>query len=162
MAMAPRRPLMAIALAALVSGGAACGSAAGHAGVATGATPTTEAPAATTTLAAPTTTPATRLPTVPNCGGGAYEPRTLLIVCGSGATMATDVTWRSWQPAAATGTGTVHLQVNGRTVAAPAALALSQVVNGPVGPQFTLLTVTWTGTAPDGNPSDTYHLQVQG
>jgi hypothetical protein len=160
--MTPRRALIAMALAALVAGGAACGSGSGHADVATGATPATEAPAATTTRAAPTTTAATRLPTVPNCGGGAYEPRTLLIVCGSGATMATDVAWRSWQPAAASGTGTIHLQVNGRTVAAPAALMLSEVVNGPVGPQFTLLTVTWTGAAPDGKPSDAYHLQVQG
>jgi hypothetical protein len=161
--MAPRRALIALAaLAALVAGGAACGSGSGHADVATGATPTTEAPAATTTRAAPTTAATTRLPTVPNCGGGAYEPRTLLIVCGSGATMATDVAWRSWQPAAASATGTVHLQVNGRTVAAPAVLMLSEVVNGPVGPQFTLLTVTWTGAAPDGKPSDAYHLQVQG
>jgi hypothetical protein len=118
-------------------------------------------PAPPASPAAPTTTAPT-LPTVPNCGGGAYEPKTLLIACGSGATMATDVAWRSWQPAAASGTGTVHLQVNGHPVAAAAALMLSRVVNGPVGPQFTVLTVTWTGAAPDGNPSDTYHLQVQG
>jgi hypothetical protein len=76
--------------------------------------------------------------------------------------MATGVSWRSWERAGASGSGTVHLQVKGQAVAAPAALLLSQVVDGPVGPQFTLLTVTWTGTPPDGNARDTYHLQIQG
>jgi hypothetical protein len=158
---APRAIVLPIVLAALVGGVAACGSATRSSGVATGTTFAPAVPAARTTPPAPTTTVAL-LPTVPNCGGGAYEPKTLLIVCGSGTTMATDVAWRSWQPATASGTGTIHLQVNGHPVTAPAALSLSQVVKGPVGPQFTLLTVTWTGTAPDGNPRDTYHLQVQG
>ena len=110
----------------------------------------------------PPTTAVDQLPTVPNCGGGAYKPETLLIVCGTGTTMATGVSWRSWAPTAASGSGTVHLQVNGQSVSAPAALLLSDVVKGPVGPQYTLLTVTWTGTRPDGNARDTYHLQVVG
>jgi hypothetical protein len=76
--------------------------------------------------------------------------------------MATGVSWRSWEPALATGSGTVHLQVNGQPVSAPATLLLSEVVTGPVGPQFTVLTVTWTGTSPDGKARETYHLQVQG
>jgi hypothetical protein len=99
---------------------------------------------------------------VPNCGGGAYEPQTLLIVCGSGTTMATGVAWRSWEPARASGSGTIHLQVNGQPVSAPATLLLSEVVTGPVGPQFTVLTVTWTGKPPDGKAREIYHLQVQG
>jgi hypothetical protein len=112
--------------------------------------------------ASPATTAARQLPTVPNCGGGAFEPKTLLIVCGSGTTMATGVSWRSWEQTLASGSGTVHLQVNGQPVSAPATLRLSQVSDGPVGPQYTLLTVTWTGTPPDGKPSETYRLQVQG
>jgi hypothetical protein len=117
-----------------------------------------------TTVAPPpsTTGNVNLVPTVPNCGGGAYQPHTLLIVCGSGTTMATGVAWRSWESASAQGSGTVHLDINGQAVSAPAALLLSNVVNGPVGPQFTLLTVTWSGTPPDGKPQDRYHLQVQG
>jgi hypothetical protein len=124
-------------------------------------TSTTVRPEPATTSAAPTTAVG-QVPTVPNCGGGAYKPQTLLIVCGSGTTTATGVSWRSWGSASASGSGTVHLQVKGQAVAAPAALLLTGVVDGPVGPQFTRLTVTWTGTPPDGNARDTYHLQVQG
>jgi hypothetical protein len=124
----------------------------------TAAVPTTAASAP----ASPSTTAPQQVPTVPNCGGGAYKPQTLLIVCGSGTTMATGVSWRSWEQALASGTGTVHLQVNGQSVSGPATLQLSQVVHGPVGPQYTLLTVTWTGTPPDGKASEIYHLQVQG
>jgi hypothetical protein len=161
-----------VTLFALVGLVAACGSSThGRTGAATGGT-STAAPStagsvpATTAAPAPASAPVTtavgQLPTVPNCGGGAYEPKTLLIVCGTGTTMATGVSWRSWAPAGASGSGTVHLQVNGRPLSAPAALLLSDVVNGPVGPQFTVLTVTWTGTPPDGNAKDTYHLKVVG
>jgi hypothetical protein len=76
--------------------------------------------------------------------------------------MATGVSWRSWESAGALGAGTVHVQVKGQAVSASATLRLSQVVKGPGGPQFTLLTVTWTGQPPDGNARDTYRLQVQG
>jgi hypothetical protein len=110
----------------------------------------------------PSTTVAHQLPTVPDCGGGAYEPATLLIVCGSGGTVATGVTWRSWGTATATGSGTVHLQVHGQAVTAAATLLLSRVVTGSVGPQYTRLTITWTGVSPDGRPQDIYQLQVLG
>jgi hypothetical protein len=132
-------------------------------GVYTGTSPTTGLPASTTTRPSPPrTTIAQHLPTVPNCGGGAYEPKTLLIVCGSGTTMATGVSWHAWGTSMASGSGTVQLAVHGTPTSAPAALVLSNVVNGPVGPQFSRLTVTWTGTSPDGNHQDMYSLQVQG
>jgi hypothetical protein len=101
---------------------------------------------------------------VPNCGGGAYQPKTLLIVCGSGSTgtMATGVSWRSWGTSTASGSGTVQLTVNGHPASAPATLLLSEVVDGPVGPQFSRLTVTWTGTPPDGKQQAVYSLQPQG
>jgi hypothetical protein len=98
------------------------------------------------------------VPTVPDCGGGAYKPATLLIVCGNNTTMATNVTWSAWTASGASGSGTVHL-VNGATSAtAPGRLALSQAATGPLGPQFTLLTVTWIGPSPDGKASDTFRL----
>jgi hypothetical protein len=112
----------------------------------------------------PATTVAHQLPTAPNCGGGAYKPATLLIVCGSGdaAVMATGVTWRSWGTTAALGTGTMHVMVHGQPAARPATLSLSGVRSGMVGPQFTQLTVTWIGSSPTGAPAVTYHLQAGG
>ena len=94
-------------------------------------------------------------PTVFDCGGGAYEPATLLIVCGVGSTMATGVKWSSWSGSAATGNGSVALAGH---PAQPATLALASVVSTANGPQFSVLTVTWTGTSPDGHPTDTFHL----
>jgi len=163
MSRTPRAVPAVLAWVAALTVLAACASTSGRSGsdIASGTVASAPSTAASVP-AAPATTAERHLPTVPNCGGGAYEPRTLLIVCGSGSTMATEVSWRSWEPARASGSGTVHLQVNGQTVSAPATLLLSDVVAGAVGPQFTLLTVTWTGAPPDGKARETYHLQVQG
>jgi hypothetical protein len=139
-----------------------CSSSSKPAAVASGGA----SPSVRPTTAPASTTPTTRhqLPTVPNCGGGAYEPKTLLIVCGSGstATTATAVSWRSWGTSTASGSGTVQLTANGHPASGPATLLLSEVVDGPVGPQFSRLTVTWTGTSPDGKQQDVYSLQSQG
>lgn len=143
-------------LGAVLIGG--CGSA--HQSVASS---TTNPPGPPTT-AGPPTTPSTAatLPTVPNCGAGAYKPARLLIVCGDATTMATGVSWSSWDATTATGTGTVHLVTGAVTRTAPARLVLSQVTAGSGGLHFTLLTVTWSGTSPDGHPTDTFHLAVVG
>jgi hypothetical protein len=160
-------PLVAAAaVAGLVSG---CSSASKTSSVAQSptalTTPTTQ-PAAPTTSASSGSnqSPTSQLPTVPNCGGGAYEPKTLLIVCGSGAaaTTATGVSWAAWGQSQAHGSGTVMLEVNGQATSSPATLELGTVVEGPVGPQFTVLTVTWQGSSPDGKAQDTYHLQLGG
>jgi hypothetical protein len=113
---------------------------------------------------APETTVPGQLPTVPNCGGGAYKPATLLIVCASGdaATMATGVSWRSWGTTTASGTGTVHLLAKGRPATGLATLTLADVATGSVGPQFRRLTVAWMGTSPTGTPEVVYHLQPGG
>jgi hypothetical protein len=76
--------------------------------------------------------------------------------------MATGVSWRSWGTSTASGSGTVQLTVNGHPASAPATLLLSRVVDGPAGPQFSQLTVTWTGMPPDGKQQDVYSLQTQG
>jgi len=136
---------------------------------------TTTATSIATTTAPPTTTaPSTTLPTppssaqvsaappgiptVPDCGGGAYKPATLLIVCGNNTTMATGVTWGAWTASTAAGSGTVHLVKGATSATAPGRLSLSDVVTGPIGPQFTLLTVTWIGPSPDGKSTDTFRL----
>ncbi len=173
--MTVRRPRLGRALrlgAALgaVAGLAAlagCGSS-GHdqasvatvATVATVASPTTTPPA----TSRPADTVAHQLPTVGNCGGGAYKPATLLITCTSGdaGVMATAVTWQSWSTTAATGSGTVHLLVHGQETTRPATLTLADVETGAVGPQFRRLTVAWTGPSPTGVSQTVYQLQAGG
>jgi hypothetical protein len=120
--------------------------------------PTSVLPGSSTTSSS--VVAAGHLPTAPNCGGGAYRPRTLLIVCGVGTAMATGVQWATWTSTSARGTGTVNLDVGGRSVSSPARLLLEDVVGSVDGPQYSVLTVTWTGTSPDGHPTDTYHLTV--
>jgi hypothetical protein len=56
----------------------------------------------------------------------------------------------------------IPLAVSGRPAPVPAALAVSQVVNGPLGPRFSRLLVTWVGTAPDDRPQSVYGLQIGG
>lgn len=103
------------------------------------------------------------VPTVPDCGAGAYRPLTLLIVCAEGGTMATGVVWSWWGQSDATGRGLVHLQMNGEQVLAPADLRLDEVSRtGREGPHFTRLTVTWLGTSPDGHPNDQFRLGAGG
>lgn len=106
-----------------------------------------------------TTQPA-RMTTVFNCGGGAFQPSTLFVVCGDGTTNITGARWVSWTPAGATGTGTVNLVSGGHTATGTAKLQLGQVDQTPSGPQFSELTVTWTGSSPDGHAVDRFHLAV--
>jgi hypothetical protein len=74
--------------------------------------------------------------------------------------MATGVEWGSWTTTTARGNGTVHLDVDGRSVASAGALVLDHVVTSADGPQYSVLTVAWSGPSPDGRPTDTYHLSV--
>jgi hypothetical protein len=147
-----RAGLRAAAVAVLAVSVAACSSSA-RTGT---AAPTTS----TATQTVPTSAPIVngQAPTVFDCGGGAYEPATLLVVCGIATTMVTGVKWTSWTSTAASGSGSVHL--TGHAQPAPADLALSAVVSTPHGPQFSVLTVTWTGPSPDGKPSDVFDLAV--
>lgn len=144
-----------VLMGATLAGGlglAACGSSSHPVGVGT----TTMV---TTASTVPVTTPTSvHMPTVSECGGGAYKPTTLLIGCSGGTTTVTGISWTSWSSSAASGTGTVHLQVGGKPVQAAAHLTLGTVVSGSVGPQFTRLTVSWIGTSPDGHSQDSYSL----
>jgi hypothetical protein len=153
--------LWAAGVALVASTGAACSSSPGRPRAVSVSTLAPVSLPSTSPTSSGSTTPTTvagQLPTVPNCGGGAYEPHTLLIVCGVGTTMATGVAWSSWTTSAAAGKGDVHLTTMGHQVTAPANLQLSDVRFGTSGPQFTLLRVTWTGPSPDGRPSDTFNL----
>jgi hypothetical protein len=96
-----------------------------------------------------------QLPVVFDCGGGAYKPATLLVVCGVGSTTATGVSWSAWTTSEAAGHGTVNLPGK---APAPADLTLTAVVQTTQGPQFSRLDATWTGPSPDGRKYDAFGL----
>lgn len=104
------------------------------------------------------------VPTVFDCGGGAFEPKTLLVTCANAAkdatTTVTGITWTSWSSTNASGTGTVHLYVAGKQVSAAATLSLGTVKQTPNGLEFSSLAITWTGPSPDGQPNLTLPLAI--
>lgn len=148
-----------IAAAAALFAGLASLTGCGGSGHATSVRNVNPSPARTVTTTSATSVPGP-VPTVFDCGGGAYEPKTLLVVCGVATTNATNVTWTSWTSTGATGSGTVNLAESGHHGSAPATLELSKVVQTGNGPQFSVLDVTWTGPSPSGHPSDQFQLAV--
>jgi len=104
------------------------------------------------------------VPTVFDCGGGAFEPETLLVTCANAAkdatTTVTGITWTSWSSTNAAGRGTVHLYVAGKEVSAAASLTLGGVKQTSNGLQFSSLSLTWTGPSPDGQPTLTLPVAV--
>lgn len=153
-----RRPgdarVLVPALACVALAVTGCSSSA-RTGGSTAATSASTSVPPSTAVATSATTVAGQQTTVYDCGGGAYEPATLLVVCGVNSTVVTDVHWTSWTATSATGTGNVHLP--GKSPS-PASLALSDVVSSGSGPQFAQLKATWSGTSPDGHPYDVYPL----
>ncbi|MGC8512660.1 MAG: hypothetical protein ACP5P1_06440 [Acidimicrobiales bacterium] len=117
----------------------------------------------TVTIEAPTSTAggsgtqSRTVPTVFNCGGGAFEPETLLVTCANSAkdatTTVTGITWTSWSSTSAAGVGTVHLYVSGKPVSATARLTLGGAKQTANGLQFSAVSLTWTGSSPDGQPT---------
>lgn len=170
-----RQDSLASVTALLASAGllaASCGPAASHAtsGPPSGS-PATSGPAGPprgtgsgATVGAPLSTGGLRIgspmPVAWDCGGGAYEPSTLYILCSNTTTLATGITWRTWRASSAAGSGTVHESVGGKERQYRARLRLSDPEREPGGLEFTRLQVTWTGASPDGRPSDTYALQT--
>lgn len=144
----------AVLVAAAVLAG--CSGSSSHRG---GVSVVNPSPSQTVTTASPTSL-AQQVPTVFDCGGGAYEPATLLVVCGVATTTATGVKWSSWTASGAAGSGTVNLSGSAGHGSGPADLKLGKVVPTGNGPQFSQLDVTWTGPSPDGHPTDRFSLAV--
>lgn len=157
----PARYLIVLGAGVLGAGGLAtgCSSSSTHrttaGGAGSGPVSSISASSPSTQPAAAPTTVAGQMPTVYDCGGGAYKPATLLVVCGVGSATATGVHWASWSASSASATGTVNLP--GKSPA-PASLLLSDVVSTGNGPQFSRLQVTWTGSSPDGRSQDVFTL----
>lgn len=84
-------------------------------------------------------------PGISLCGRAPTQrPVSLAVVCGSGSTTLTNVTWSEWNAESAAGSGIYTL--GGKDV--PAAVVLSGVITTPAGPQFTRLAVTPQGGQP--------------
>jgi hypothetical protein len=144
-------------VAVLAAGG--CGPAASHPSttpVARVTTPT--APSSATTMGQP--------PLVDNCGGGAFKPTTIYVICGQAKLTATKIQWSSWTAEQARGTATMSVIVcrpscsQGHEELLPAELTLTDPRPTSRGPEFTRAIIAWSATSPDGNPVDTYPLKI--
>lgn len=165
-----------VVFAALAFAGAACGST-GQTGAVTSqapptpsttAEPTTATPATTattaTTVPPPTTVAGQATTVVADCGSGAYRPARIIVTCTSTGMVATQIQWSSWSTSGASGTSVVEVNPCQPTCAASgdkpynARLDLSGRVSTSSGPRFSRLTLTWIGTPPFGQPSNSYQL----
>lgn len=149
----------AVGASALVAAAAVLGGCGGSGGSRT-AVSTVSPSVSQTVVTAPPTSLSQLVPTVFDCGGGAYEPKTLIVVCGVATTTVTGISWTSWTAGGASGSGTVNLAGSAGHGSGAADLALAEVVQTGNGPQFSQLKVTWTATPPDGHPTDTFKLDV--
>ncbi|MGH7751171.1 MAG: hypothetical protein ACREQ5_41360, partial [Candidatus Dormibacteria bacterium] len=99
-----------------------------------------------------------------DCGAGAYEPARLVVTCGQGTVVATEIHWSGWSAATATGTSVVMVDACVPRCAAvsarpyPARLVLTTPVDTAQGPRFSRLAIDWTGPEPYGRASDSYSL----
>ena len=164
-----------LAVVTLAAVSAACGSTSTQVGGAstTGATTSTSVASTTAASTAPTTaTTTTTLVTVPgqattvvaDCGSGAYQPARIVVTCGNGAVVATEIHWSQWTVSQASGTSVVQVNTCQPSCAAQSAkpfngrVALSDPVGTSHGPRFAHLTITWTGPLPYGQASNSYSL----
>ncbi len=130
----------------------------------------------TTTLAggsaSATTVAAGVVKVVADCQTTAVEPATITVSCGDGGVVATQLQWSSWGSTSADGTGVIQENdceptcAQGITGSYPADIRLSGVVTptaaGSDEPVFSVITATYTGTAPAGDPTQTFGLPTTG
>lgn len=162
--------VLAAALGAMVvaSCGPGASDATGTAAPGSSAVSTATATSATTSTTPTTTAGGGQLMTtvVSDCGTGAYRPAEIVVTCGDGAVVATQIQWSAWSPAQASGTAVVEVNSCRPTCSSseprpyPGKLLLSHRVSTSSGPHFAQLVVTWTGQAPFGQPTNTYPLKT--
>lgn len=96
---------------------------------------------------------------VADCSSAKVRPTTITVACGDGGAWVQGMTWTSWGPATATGSGQFYQNTcqpncaEGKPASYPARVTLSGVENDPAGAYFSHLTVTWEGSAPPGSGS---------
>jgi hypothetical protein len=129
----------------------------------------TAVPATVVTTPVPSTTTSvgTGQPViVDDCGGGAYKPTTLFIICGQAKLTATEIKWSSWTAEQAEGTAIMSVIVcqpscsQGHEELLAAKLTLTNPKPSSRGLEFSSVTIAWSSTSPDGRPVDTYPLRT--
>jgi hypothetical protein len=149
---------------------AGCGSSGAHTSTAARTVSPTPAPSSTTTGSTAPTSSATTgdgaQPTiVGNCGGAAYKPTTLYIICGQARLTATEIKWRSWTAQQAQGSAVMSVITcqpscsQGPEELLPAELTLTRPMPTSRGPEFTSATIAWSERSPDGKQVETYPLE---
>ena len=100
-----------------------------------------------------------------DCQNPSYQPATILLACGDGSSVATQIRWSSWGPTSATGTAVIRQALcnpncaQGSEGTFPASITLSGVQSaGSSGQLFSILTATFSGASPTGTPSETYNI----
>jgi hypothetical protein len=149
---------------------AACGGGsvqtAGHPTTTTTSASTTTATAGpNSTVTAPITVAGQATTVVADCGAGAYQPARIIIACGDGNVIATQIRWTQWVNAQAVGTSEVLMNPCKPSCASSPAtpphaakLTLSDPVATAHGPRFSKVTIAWTGPSPTGTPTINYPL----
>lgn len=93
-------------------------------------------------------------------------PSSIVVACADGNLGVKGLTWSRWTRTGAHASGVVYENdctpdcADGVFKDYPASITLSGVRSTPRGPAFTILTATYRGAEPDGNPTDTFHLEV--
>ncbi|MBO0747974.1 MAG: hypothetical protein J2O47_06480, partial [Acidimicrobiaceae bacterium] len=92
-------------------------------------------------------------------------PPTIILACGDGSSVATQIRWNSWGPTTATGTAVIVQNLcnpncaQGSNGSFPASITLSEVrAVGTNGPLFSNLTASFSGASPTGTPTESYVL----
>jgi hypothetical protein len=94
------------------------------------------------------------------------EPSSIVVACADAGIGAKGLTWTAWTRTGAHANGTVYENdctpdcADGVFKDYPAKITLSGVRSTPDGRAFTVLTATYRGAEPNGNPTDTFHLEV--
>jgi hypothetical protein len=94
------------------------------------------------------------------------EPSSIIVACADAGIGARGLTRSTWTSSGASGSGDVWQNdctpncANGVVKDYPASITLSDVQPTSDGPAFTVLTATYSGAEPNGNPTDTYRLEL--
>jgi hypothetical protein len=94
------------------------------------------------------------------------EPPSIIVACADAGIGAQDLVWSTWTSSGASGSGDIWQNdctpdcANGVVRYYPASITLSDVQPSSDGPAFTVLTATYRGAEPNGNPTDTYRLEL--
>jgi hypothetical protein len=94
------------------------------------------------------------------------KPTSIVFACADAGLGADQLAWTSWNNASAAGTGEIYENnctpncAAGTFIKYPASFALSNRVNSVIGPLFSTLTASYTGTGPNGQKTQAFDVPV--